>query len=179
MLEGFSFLPTTIGYLIATRMLVDIINHLGGIVSTSLSERDHRTSFPKTSSLILVCWSRRQRTALWGYSNWHRSRRTASSVELSNLSGIYPLSGFCLVSVCPDSVQVFLSCPLSVCPAGQGQDRALRIFTVLVRRRLCWSLIWGLISLTAGLFIYSITTSLSIVFEMKSSNSWKIEFQKP
>jgi len=50
MLEGFSFLPTTIGYLIATRMLVDIINHLGGIVSTSLSERDHRTSFPKTRS---------------------------------------------------------------------------------------------------------------------------------
>jgi len=27
-------------------------------------------------------------------------------------------------------------CPLSVCPAGQGRDRAVRTFAVLVRRRL-------------------------------------------
>ena len=53
MLEGFSFLPTTIGYLIATRMLVDIINHLGGIVSTSLSERDHRTPYDMVHIQIL------------------------------------------------------------------------------------------------------------------------------
>ena len=71
----------------------------------------------------------------------------------------------CLISVrCPDSVRSFVkkpirclsvrilsasilsgvqilsgiqkNCPLSVCPAGQRQDRAVRTFAVLVRRRL-------------------------------------------
>ena len=44
----------------------------------------------------------------------------------------------CLDSVrCPDFVRIVeKSCPLSVRPAGQGRDRAVRTFTVLVRRRL-------------------------------------------
>ena len=50
------------------------------------------------------------------------------------LSGLC-LSRFCPVSgFCPDFWKKL--CPLSVCPAGQGQDRAVRIFAVLVRRRL-------------------------------------------
>ena len=44
------------------------------------------------------------------------------------------LSRFCQLSAfCPDYKK---SCPLSVRPAGQGRDRAVRTFTVLVRRRL-------------------------------------------
>ena len=57
----------------------------------------------------------------------------------------------CLVSVCPeffyldsvrcrDFVWIFKKlCPWSVCPTGQGQDRAVRTFAVLDRRRLNWS----------------------------------------
>ena len=49
------------------------------------------------------------------------------------LSGLF-LSRFCPLSgFCPDFSKKL--CPLSVCPAGQGQDRAVRIFAVLVRRR--------------------------------------------
>lgn len=42
----------------------------------------------------------------------------------------------CLDSVpCPNSVQTLeKSCPLSVCPAGQRRDRAVRTFAVLVRQ---------------------------------------------
>ena len=36
---------------------------------------------------------------------------------------------------CPDSVRILgKSCPFSVCPAGQGRDRAVLTSTVLVRR---------------------------------------------
>ena len=88
-----------------------------------------------------------------------RPRRTALSVSYSCI--VLPeFSGkFCLVSACcsdsdrtfcqvgifswfdsvrcADSVRILeKSCPLSICPAKQGRDRAVRTFTVLVRRRL-------------------------------------------
>ena len=57
------------------------------------------------------------------------------------LSGLC-LSRFCPVSgFCPDFWEKL--CPLSVCPAGQGQDRAVRTFAVLVRRRLVLHWNWG------------------------------------
>ena len=49
-------------------------------------------------------------------------------LSVSILSGVRILSGF--------SKKL---CPLSVCPAGQGQDRAVRTFAVLVRRRLVFT----------------------------------------
>ena len=108
--------------------------------------------------------------SLWGYSNWNRSRtwtqvRTNRGQPLPSNSRICPVSIRCLDSFRYLSVRILSGFPLSVYPAGQGRDRAVRTFTIIVGRRLCWSLIWGLISLTAGLFIYSITTSLRIVFE--------------
>ena len=51
-------------------------------------------------------------------------------LSVSILSGVRILSGF--------SKKL---CPLSVCPAGQGRDRAVRTFAVLVRRRLAMNMI--------------------------------------
>ena len=65
--------------------------------------------------------------------------RILSGISKKTLSGVC-LSGFCLSRFCPLSVfcPEFSKkrCPLSVCPAGQGQDRAVRTFGVLVHRRL-------------------------------------------
>ena len=47
------------------------------------------------------------------------------------------LSAFCLSGFCSEFSKK--RCPLSVCPAGQGQDRPVRTFGVLVRRRLMCS----------------------------------------
>ena len=53
----------------------------------------------------------------------------------NSLSGVC-LSGFCLSRFCPVSGFCLdfsgKVCPVSVCPAGQGQDRGVRIFTVAV-----------------------------------------------
>ena len=78
--------------------------------------------------------------------------RTVPSTDLSYMSVVYPmsefstdrsvrcLSGICLSRFCPLSgfCPDFSKklCPLSVCPSGQGQDRTVRTFAVLVRRRL-------------------------------------------
>ena len=71
-----------------------------------------------------------------------------SAVRQCPLSGLCPefhkkccpmsvwLDFSCLDAVrCPDSVRILeKSCPLSVCPAGQGRDKAVWTFTALVRR---------------------------------------------
>ena len=78
------------------------------------------------------------------------------------LSGVY-LSGFCLSRFCPLSgfCPEFSKrrCPLSVCPAGQGRDRAVQTFTVLVRRRLPEHQS-SLISFTS-FFVTRVTSSLN------------------
>ena len=70
-----------------------------------------------------------------------RRRRTALS--LSRFGPDFPENRVrCLsVRIFPVSILSAVrimdkSCPLSVCPAGQGRDRAIRTLTVLVRRRL-------------------------------------------
>ena len=55
------------------------------------------------------------------------------------------MSGFFLFDSvhCPDSVRIIeKSYSLSVCPTGQGRDRAVRTFTVLVRRRVRRRDVW-------------------------------------
>ena len=50
-----------------------------------------------------------------------------------------------------------ISCPMSVCPVGQGRDQAVRNFTVLVYRRLAWTIVKFLIS-----WLCSVTSHLTI-----------------
>ena len=50
---------------------------------------------------------------------------------------VFVLSWFCPLSrFCPELSKK--RCPLSVCPVEKGRNRAVRTFTVLVRRRLPW-----------------------------------------
>ena len=80
-------------------------------------------------------------SAVWilsGYSVRCLSVRILSVSILSDvfLSG-FCLSRFCLLSrICPKFLKK--RCPLSVCPAGQGRDRVVWIFGVLVGRRLLY-----------------------------------------
>ena len=73
-----------------------------------------------------------------------RRTRTALSVSCPHLVFVRISGKSCQVSVhcpnsvrCLDSVQILeKSCPLSGCPAGQGRDRAVRTFTLHVRRHM-------------------------------------------
>ena len=84
-----------------------------------LMEFSHLLSSQQTSAesaVRVLSWSR-------FYPDFPENRvRCLSAVRI--LSGIFEKSFF------------KKRCPLSVCPAGQGQDRAVRTFAVPVRRRL-------------------------------------------
>ena len=84
------------------------------------------------------------------------SVRCPDSVQIFRkvLSGVCPvsglcqnsLSGFCLSRFCPVSgFRLYFSetvCSVSVCPAGQGQDSDVRIFTVAVHLTLFSIIYW-------------------------------------
>ena len=73
-----------------------------------------------------------------GSTDQNRSRFCQDSLSGVCLSRFCPMSGFCLSRFCPLSGFCPEFCkksfPMSVYPAGQGRDRAVRTFTVLVRR---------------------------------------------
>ena len=66
-----------------------------------------------------------------------RHRRTVCVLSLSRFCPNFPENRVRCLSCCLDSVRVLVkSCPWSARAARQGRDRAVRNFTVLVRRRL-------------------------------------------
>ena len=95
------------------------------------------------------------------------------------LSGFYPdfLSGFCLSRFCMSrfcQLSGFCSNFRKKKPAGQGRDRAIRTFTVLIRRRLIEIITWWRrIKRLPTLLLCSLSNIFYFVLEMKFFGNFK------
>ena len=120
------------------------------LIHVSARRLSHFTSITDDQRTWIFTYSNLTKSTNWSELRLCRRRRTALSVSCPCLvfvqifrkmvSGVCP-SGFCLSRFCQlsgfcQSLRNKTVRRLSVCPAGQGRERAVRTFTALVRWRL-------------------------------------------